>query len=134
MDIRIVAIHDILPIRHHVLWPDKPISFCQVEGDDSATHYGVYVKEELVCVASIYIKEQTARLRKFATLADFQGRGIGSQLITHILNELKRGQITCFWCDARETAHHFYEKFKMEIQGPVFKKSGVSYYKMQVRL
>jgi len=123
-----------LPIRHKVLWPDKSPMFCKVDGDEMASHYGVYLEETLVSVASIYINGSTARLRKFATLVELQGKGLGTKLIHYIINELKGNGVECFWCDARTTAIGFYRKFNMVQQGGEFNKSGVSYVKMQVQL
>jgi predicted GNAT family N-acyltransferase len=132
MDIRVITLDEALPIRHRVLWPDKPLSFCKVDGDDVASHYGVYLNNTLVSVASIYVEGRVARLRKFATLENFQGRGAGTQLISYIVAELKQAGIEIFWCDARTTAVGFYKNFGMEVQGAEFVKSGIGYYKMEV--
>lgn len=123
-----------LPIRHTVLWPDKPLSFCVVEGDENANHFGVFIKGHLVTVASIYINGTKARLRKFATLPDFQGQGLGSYIIKHIIEILKSKNISLFWCDARKTAISFYQKLGLKQQGKEFDKSGVMYIKMAVYL
>jgi len=123
-----------LPIRHKVLWPNKPESFCKIKGDETAKHFGVFVKDQLVTVASIYINGTSARLRKFATLPDFQGHGLGSKLIIDILDQLKELNIEMFWCDARVTAIGFYQKLGMKQQGKEFDKSGVLYTKMAVKL
>jgi len=134
MDIKTIAFEEALPIRHKVLWPSKPVSFCQVSGDETANHYGVYIRDKLVSVASVYIKDNIARLRKFATLVEFQGSGLGTKLITHIINELKNLNIECFWCDARKKVIGFYQKFNMEQQGGEFKKSNILYVKMTLKL
>jgi len=134
MDIRIIKWDEALPIRHEVLWPNKPLLFCKVDGDEVAKHYGVYLNDKLVSVASVYIEGRIARLRKFATLVEFQGCGIGSKLIKHIISELKNIGIASFWCDARKTAIGFYNKFDMEKQGVEFNKSGILYVKMQIIL
>ena len=134
MDIRIITLDEALPVRHRVLWPNKPLSFCTVEGDESSIHYGVYLHNVLVCVASTFINHRVARLRKFATLEEFQGRGVGTQLIRHIVGEITQANVETFWCDARTTAVSFYEKFGMEVQGDEFIRSGISYYKMEVSL
>lgn len=123
-----------MPIRQKVLWPNKYMDFCKVEGDEIADHYGVYVDDLLVCVASIYITKNRARLRKFAILKEFQGKGIGTKLIHHILEKLKIEDIEYFWCDARKDAIGFYEKFEMKKIGDIFFKFEVSYYKMQVKI
>ena len=134
MEIRIITLSEALPIRHCVLWPNKPVSFCEVDGDDAASHYGAFLNNTLVAVASIYVVGKEARLRKFATLEEFQGRGAGTQLITHIISVLKQTDAEMFWCDARITAVEFYMKFGMKVQGVEFVKSGIGYYKMEVGL
>ena len=134
MDIRLITLDEALPIRHCVLWPNKPLSFCKVDGDDTASHYGTFLDDKLISIASIYIEGKVARLRKFATLEEFQGRGVGTKLISHIIAELKLAGIETFWCDARTTAVEFYKKFGMEVQGTEFVKSGITYYKMEVSL
>ena len=134
MDIRKISWDEALPIRHMVLWPNKPLLFCKVDEDETAQHYGVYAKNKLVCVASIYLNGRVARLRKFATLAEFQGQGLGSNIIMHILKELKKADVESFWCDARITASGFYKKFGMQQQGTTFIKSDIEYIKMVVSL
>ncbi len=134
MDIRKISWDEALPIRHIVLWPNEPLLFCKVDEDETAQHYGVYSKNKLVCVASIYLNGRVARLRKFATLAEFQGQGIGSNIIMHILKELKKADVESFWCDARITASGFYKKFGMQQQGTTFIKSDIEYIKMVVSL
>jgi len=134
MDIQIITLDEALPIRHCVLWPNKSLSFCKVDGDETANHYGVYLNNALISVASVYIKGKVAKLRKFATLEGFQRRGAGTQLINHIIAELKIAGIETFWCDARTTALGFYQKFGMAVQGAEFAKSDIAYYKMEVSL
>jgi len=134
MDIQNIQWEDALAIRHNVLWPSKPPLFCKVDGDEDAKHYGVRINGELVCVASIYISDSTARLRKFATLHNHQGKGIGTQLLSHIIKELKSEGVEYFWCDARKSAVGFYQKFGLKKEGSEFKKSDVPYYKMAIEL
>jgi len=123
-----------ISVRHEVLWPNKTPDFCRVPGDEEGWHFGVYIESRLVCVASVYPCDDSARLRKFATLAAFQGNGIGTALLTHILSLLKQRGVKHFWCDARESAQGFYQRFGMCSKGDVFYKSDVPYYKMSVDL
>lgn len=134
IDIKTITIAEALPIRHRVLWPNKSISFCSVEGDDTASHYGAFIDKRLVCVASIYINNNEARLRKFATLPQYQGQRIGSRVIEHILSDLKCSDVNYFWCDARKTALSFYQRFGLCSHGEPFQKSGISYLRMSISL
>tara|TARA_Y100001956_G_C4119404_1_gene186589 strand:+ start:1304 stop:1732 length:429 start_codon:yes stop_codon:yes gene_type:complete len=134
MDIRRITATDTLPIRFEVLWPHRSIEFCRVDEDETGLHYGVYVDDELVSVASIFTAGRVSRLRKFATKESHQNQGIGSALLTHIIGELKKEDTQEFWCDARESAMEIYKKFGFRSEGDRFYKSDVPYFKMSVRL
>jgi len=125
---------DTVPVRHEVLWPNKPPEFCHIPKDDEGWHFGVYIDDELSSVASVYPDGKSARLRKFATLQEYQGQGIGSALLNHILSFVKEKETKYFWCDARESAIGFYERFGMRREGECFYKSNIPYYKMGIAL
>ncbi len=130
MEIKTISWQDAIPVRHRVLWPNKSSDFCHVTGDKEALHFGVYMDKKLVSVASLYIDSTEARLRKFATVESYQGKGIGSALLKHMLLAAKEKGLRYFWCDARESAKAFYQRFGLEVEGDRFYKSGVPYYKM----
>ncbi|WP_233402638.1 GNAT family N-acetyltransferase [Marinomonas transparens] len=132
--IRLITTEQALPIRHRVLWPDKSIDDCRVEDDSSGEHFGAFIGDDLVCVASIFQDEEGVRLRKFATLPEYQGKGIGSLMLAHIIDKLNRSAVIYFWCDARESAQAFYGKFGMAIQGERFYKADIAYRKMSLAL
>ena len=125
-----------IPIRHKVLWPNELPEYCMLKGDDKALHFGVTINNKLVSVASIYMDNDpsSARLRKFATLAEFQGKGIGSHLLNHIIQILSKRNVTYFWFDARSSAVNFYQGLGFQISGEQFYKNKVSYYKMHANL
>jgi predicted GNAT family N-acyltransferase len=124
-----------LPIRHKVLWPDQALDFSKVDGDEEARHFGVALNDELISVASIFFEtDDTARLRKFATLPEFQGQGVGSHLLKHILEDLRSSGCSMLWCDGREAAKAFYQRLGFEASGERFFKKDVAYFKMTKRL
>ncbi|GAB3484920.1 GNAT family N-acetyltransferase [Marinomonas epiphytica] len=133
LEITKISAEQTLAIRQAVLWPELSRDTCRLKEDDEGHHYGVYHLEELVCVASIFIQDGQARLRKFATKASYQGRGVGGFMLRSILAELQGDPtVTGFWCDARVTAASFYEKFSMQIEGDTFYKGPVLYHKMSL--
>jgi predicted GNAT family N-acyltransferase len=134
MLIRRISWEQTIPIRHHVLWPNKLPEFCHVEGDQEAMHFGAFINEQLVSVASVYLVSDKARLRKFATKTEYQHQGVGSKMLTTILQSLIMTDIEVFWCDARASAIEFYRRFGLEPYGDLFYKDGVAYCKMQVSL
>ncbi|WP_133502426.1 GNAT family N-acetyltransferase [Marinomonas balearica] len=130
MEIKKIAWQDTIPIRHKVLWPDKPPEFCHVKEDESGDHFGVLVQDELVCVASVFIDGQSARLRKFATLETHQGNGIGTTVVNHILKELSAKGVNNMWFDARESVTGFYSRFGFNVIGERFYKGDIPYVRM----
>ena len=102
-----------------------------------------FFDKNLVCVASVYLHTvtdiegkciQSARLRKFATLPNYQKQGVGSFLLNHIIHSLKTQDIDRFWCDARESAMPFYQRFGLVTEGERFYKGDIPYFKMQVTI
>jgi len=132
VEIKHITADQTLLIRHRVLWPDKTLDFCRVPEDETGKHYGAFIDGELVCVASVFVDGQSARLRKFATLPEYRGKGLGTKVIEQILSELQINHVTRFWCDARESASGFYRRFAMQPFGERFYKGGIPYYKMSV--
>ena len=134
--IRIIAAVDTLAIRHRVLWPSLSLEDCRLDGDDQALHFGLILQESdgserLVCVATVFMNGTQARLRKFATLADYQGQGLGSRMLTYILDYLSMHKVTGFWCDARTSAVEFYQRFGLQVEGEPFAKRDQMYVKMR---
>lgn len=54
MQIQKITWQATLPIRHHVLWPNKTPDFCRVQGDEKAYHFGGFIDAQLIGVISLY--------------------------------------------------------------------------------
>ena len=121
-------------LRQRVLWPNETTEFCRVDGDEDASHFGAFINDNLVCVASVYLTQGKARLRKFATDTDYQNQGVGSKMLSHIIQSLKSTEANLFWCDARESALDFYRRFGMTPYGVSFYKQDIPYFKMKLTL
>lgn len=134
MIIRTIPTEETLPLRQAVLWPDHPLSASRVEGDDDALHFGGFVKDQLVCTASLFADGDKVRLRKFATLQNYQGCGHGTAMIQHLLEVARAQGAELFWFDARESALPFYARFGFEPSGARFFKRDVPYRRMSKRL
>ena len=127
------------PLRHAVLWPDKPLDYVKIDIDDEGFHFGAFSQDELVAVISLFVYEGPAdgkvvRFRKFATHPDHQRQGIGTQLMHYIIHETRRQNAATLWCDARLDASDFYRRFGMEAVSEVFYKGLVPYAKFSLTL
>ncbi|PWJ98985.1 acetyltransferase (GNAT) family protein [Flavobacterium araucananum] len=89
MNIKVIKASETWQIRHVVMWPDQPFEFVQLEEDNSGLHFGVFDGEKLVSIVSCFIVGTEMQFRKLATLDDYQGKGMASTLLKHILEVAK---------------------------------------------
>jgi len=132
--IREISAADTWPIRHQVMWPNQPFTYIQLPNDENGLHYGLSVDEELISVVSLFIQEDSGQFRKFATLAKYQGKGYGSQLLDYIMHVAKNIGLSKIWCNARTTKTAYYEKFGLKKTTKQFSKKGIDYVVMEKQL
>lgn len=128
--IRSIMAADTLDIRQAVLWPGLPRHDLMLEEDAEGTHFGAFVDGEIVAIISLFRTPHGVRFRKFATLSDWRGNGIGTRLLRHALSWAQAEGADRIWCDARLSAKAFYERLGFEAEGNVFQKAGVAYIVM----
>ena len=131
IEIKKVQVEDILPIRHKVLWPDKPFEFVKVEGDEEGVHLGLYANFKLVTIISLFAEDKSLRFRKFATLPEYQNRGLGKMMILNVIDYAKENNFERLWCDARTDALNFYERVGFKKLSEPFFKEEIEYYKIE---
>ncbi len=117
------------PLRHSVLWPDKPLDYVKVDNDSEGHHFGAFRDDELIAVISLFINGEESRFRKFAARPDCQRQGVGTLLLNHVIAEARRLEASTLWCDARLDAADFYRRFGMEAVSEVFYKGPIPYAK-----
>ncbi|GAB3734571.1 GNAT family N-acetyltransferase [Spirosoma lituiforme] len=122
------------PLRHSVLWPDKPLDYVKVDDDAAGHHFGAFDNEELIAVISLFVNGQESRFRKFAAHPDHQRKGVGTLLLNHVIAEARRLGATVLWCDARLDAADFYRRFGMTAVSDVFYKGPIPYAKFSLTL
>ncbi|MCT8161853.1 GNAT family N-acetyltransferase [Pseudoruegeria sp. SHC-113] len=120
-----------LDIRQAVLWPDHPRSFSKVENDAEALHLGGFLGERMVSVISLYDDGDSARIRKFATLPDAQGKGCGGALFGEALRRAVAAGHKRVWLSGRATALGFYAKRGFAPFGDPYEKEGLPYRAME---
>lgn len=125
--IRPITPEQTYPLRHLVLWPDKPFEHVKLENDAEGYHFGAFLDDKLVAAISLFVNGQESRFRKFAAHPDYQRQGIGTRLMEHIMAEARRLGATTLWCDARLDSADFYRRFDMEAISEVFYKGPIPY-------
>ena len=157
--VRRITAAQTVPLRHAVLWPDKPVSYVLLPEDAKGHHFGAFGEtdeEEPLAVISLFAEEipssregegtgaaspgnapdlrpPAARFRKFACHPSYQGRGIGSALLRRVV-EVARTELGCtvLWCDARVDSAGWYERRGLKRFGETFYKGEVEYVRMQI--
>ena len=117
-------------IRHRVMWADKPLDEVKLPNDDAGLHFGLFRNDILLSVISLFIENDKAQFRKFATETTEQGKGYGAKLLTHLIEESINKNVKTLWCNARTSSVGFYEKFGFEIVSETWVKDGIEYVKM----
>jgi GNAT superfamily N-acetyltransferase len=127
---------DTYPIRQQVLIPDhdsKKIKFEFDDDEDISFHLGAFKDSKLVSVASFYYDRNTTftdqhqyQLRGMATLPEYQGQGLSSELLNMAFPIIKQNFCTLLWCNARVSAVGYYQKVGFVIhEDKVFEIEGI---------
>lgn len=133
MQIKILEITpgETLSIRHQVMWPDRSLEYVMLPNDDQGKHYGLFIDNQLISVISLFIVNQEAQFRKFATLSEHQGQGHGSTLLNYIMQLAAEQDLRRIWCNARVDKSGYYEKFGLKPTKETFNKGGIAYVIME---
>lgn len=137
MGLEQVKLKDVIPLRHVVLRPGKPLASCYFDGDDApTTRHFAWVKDGHVqSVATVMNVRKTVddecipyQLRGMATSPELAGTGIGSAFLQALHCELGDS----WWCNARAVAVRFYERNGLVRIGEPFEISGIGTHYVMV--
>ncbi len=99
--------------------------------EEEQYHFGVFEGDQAVaCMVLRPIDVEQVKMRQVCTSNEWQGKGLGMQLLKfaeHWAQEKNYSKITCH---ARESATPFYLKNGYSIQGEVFEEVGIPHYRM----
>ena len=116
-------------LRDNKLTPDE----CRFPTDEieGAFHLGFFNGDVLATVVSLHpqnygeIPGTGYQLRGMATLAEYQGQGLGKQIVDFAVNYLQQKQAGYIWCNARKVASKFYRDLGFEIISAEFDIKGI---------
>lgn len=131
LEIKEIKPSETLDLRHRILSPNKSIDSIILAEDDSGQHFGLFKDAKLIAVISLFIENDVAQFRKFATETSEQNKGYGSILLNQVIEESIKNNVKNLWCNARITALCFYKKFDFEVVSEKWITNEVEYVKMQ---
>lgn len=130
-EIQSITAAETWPIRQRVFWPDQPISQGMLEDDPMGQHFGVFVEGKLVAIASLFTDGDTIRLRKMATVEDYQNLGLGSRLLEYVIGHARESGAKTLWCNVHQKALAFFENSGFVIESDTrFHKGAEAYYRI----
>jgi len=133
MIINEVPYAEVLELRREVMHPDKNVEFVKLPDDDMGLHIGVYEKDILVSVMSIFLHGRDVQYRKLATKEEERGKGFASALMQWLIDYANDLKLDRLWCNARINACDFYKKFGYVEIDECFSKNGYDYVVMERR-
>ncbi len=68
IEIKRISPEETYDLRHRVMWPDHPWDFIKLQEDNNGKHFGLFVSNKLTSVISLFISNEEAQFRKFATI------------------------------------------------------------------
>lgn len=135
--IKFIRPEDTLSLRSLILREGLAPELCIFEGDDNeySFHLGYFKDDLLISIASFHKQDRADfgnsgfQLRGMATLTDWQGKGIGNQLLNFAIVYL-RGQMAGYlWCNARQLAFRFYTGLGFEFISEEFLIEGIGLHR-----
>lgn len=118
--VRRARLDEILPLRHAVLRPGKPVSAAVFANDEDAVHLGAWETGALVGCATVFADPWEGapgfpadpsawRLRGMAVDPSRQRGGIGRAVLEAAIETARAASAPILWANARMSAMAFYE-------------------------
>jgi ribosomal protein S18 acetylase RimI-like enzyme len=131
--IRFIDTEDTLVLRSIILREGIAPDLCRFDGDDEVNsfHLGYNKENELICIGSFHKQNRQGyagigyQLTGMATSFEFQGQGIGNQLLNFAIVYLRGRNVNYIWCYARKHACKFYLGIGFEIVSDEFEIVGI---------
>jgi len=119
LTVRFVDVDAIRPLRRAILRPTRPPEKSVYQQDDlpDTVHLAAYDDAgALVGCVTVFPQEyadepKAWRLRGMATTEEMRGAGVGRQLLDVAIEAVRAAGAPVLWCNARQNAEGFYERF-----------------------
>ena len=126
-----ISSEETIDIRHRVMWPNMPVDYVRLPEDELGKHFGLFVNGELKSIVSLFVKDNKAQFRKFATNKCEQGKGYGTILLNQVMDIAAAEGVLAIWCNARLSKSSYYLKFGLKQTNTCFNKGGIQYVIME---
>ncbi len=136
--IKFITTDQTLDLRSLELRGGLDRSLCGFEGDDDkeSFHVGYFQDERLASIATFHKQPREGfpgvgyQLRGMVTHPDFQGKGIGNQLLNFSIVYLRGQGANYLWCNSRKIAYKFYKGIGFEFISDEFELPKIGPHKV----
>ena len=121
-------------LRTWILREPLGLKFTEAElkKDEEDIHFGLFEDRKiLACLTLTKADNGKIKMRQVAVDADWQGKGLGSQLSIAAEKFAKEKGFIVMFCHARKTAVPFYQKLGYKIIGDEFTEVNIPHYAME---
>jgi len=118
-------------LRRDVLYPGQKMFEMEMEEDTEGIHFGAFKDDKLGGVISLFWKGADFQFRKLAVDPAMQYMGVGTALLTQVIDHARENGGTRIWCNARDTAYGFYLKAGFKHTGEYFTRNDYNYNIME---
>jgi GNAT superfamily N-acetyltransferase len=145
--VRRARVDEILPLRHAVLRPGRPVSYSVYSQDEGSVHIGAWDDDMLVGCATVFpepwpgsdlqaAEPRAWRLRGMAVDPSMQGTGVGRLVLEEGVAAVRDAAAPLLWANARTSALGFYERLGWRVVGGEFiaGDSGLPHFPMLILL
>lgn len=97
--------------------------------DDEAVHFLLFRNQIPAGTCRIRETKEGFKLERLAVLKEFRGKGIGAELMEHMMNEVLPSDKKIY-LNSQADVIDVYKKFGFRIVGSMFFEAGIEHYKM----
>ncbi|WP_338815609.1 GNAT family N-acetyltransferase (plasmid) [Bernardetia sp. Wsw4-3y2] len=108
----------------------------ELELENNSYHIAVYDETKKIIGAAMFVPLSSTKLkmRQVVVAEDWQGRGIGKELIEFAENFAQSKDYHLIEANVRQTAMGFYESMNYQKQGKEFTEVGIPHMKVEKKL
>jgi predicted GNAT family N-acyltransferase len=100
------------------------------EFENTSIHYVVRSGHKYLGTARWRFTDEGIKLERFAVKKEYRNQGVGSELLNHILDEVKKKENKKIYLHAQLPAVKFYERAGFVKEGELFSECNIDHYKM----
>lgn len=125
-------------LRNEILL--RPIGladFAWESRDKESHHIIALLEKELIGCVLLYVmpdEPSRAQLLQMAVIEGLQGQGVGRRMIQYLLGLATKMGVSEVFCQARDSAINFYQKFDFHPYGERYIVAGIEHQDMKIHL